>query len=169
MARNITPDEALVEHRLLRESPEKYIEKMSAFIGAHPDDSSGYFARAGGWQILRRLDKALEDIDRSLALDEKPITLLTRGELLMELGHYEEALKDFNRAETLDSAQWTDCWGPLYRANCHARLGHEQAALGDCSKLPDGFFSPGLSGTPSGNKKQIIAEIRRRAEAAKRG
>ena len=154
---------------MLWNEPEKYIEMISGFIKADPTDHVGYFSRHQAWVRVGRLDKALDDIDRAIALNDSVIGHLSRGKILSSLGRYQEALADFNRAEELDPAGWVDCWGPLYRADCRAWLGQADAALADCARLPEDFFSPGLSGTPSGNKAQITAAIRQRAAGAHNG
>lgn len=58
-------------------------------------------------------------------------------------------------------------FGPLFRADCHARLGDEAAALADCETMPDDHWTPGLFGTPVGTKQEVAAELRRRAAAAR--
>lgn len=165
--RDLSPGKLLAEHELLRTNPEKYIDMISDVIDRDPNDPSGYFSRAQGWERFGRLDKALDDFSESIALKDRAMARLRRGSVLMRMGRYSEALEDFNHAESLGPDKWVDCWGPLYRADCHARLGNEVAALSDCERLPDGFWSPGIYGEPGGNKAEITAEVRRRARAAK--
>lgn len=166
--RDLTPEKLLAEHKLLTENPEKYIEMISEMIDLDPTDPSGYFSRAHGWERVGRLDKALNDFDKTIALKDRMTARLSRGCVLVRLGRYREALADFNCAESLEPGNWVDCWGPLHRADCYAKLGNEAAALADCARLPDGFWSPGINGEPGGNKTEITAEVRERARAAKR-
>jgi tetratricopeptide (TPR) repeat protein len=165
--RKMTPEKFAAEHKLFWKNPEKYIEMVNGFIRENPDDSTEYFSRHQAWARLGKLDKALEDLNQSISLEDKVISRLARGSILCRMGRYQEALGDFNRSEEFDPVGWADCWGPLYRANCHARLGDERAALADCERLPEDFWSPGIYGEPAGNKTEITAEIRRRARAAK--
>ena len=89
--------------------------------------------------------------------------------VLRQLGEYRKAIDDFDRSDALDAKGFVDSWGPLFRADCHARLGNEEAALADCARLADDHWTPGIHGSPAGNKQEVIAEIRRRAVAARRG
>lgn len=164
--REVTPAELLAEHKILWEDPARYIEMISEFIRQDPNDSTEYFSRYHGWARLGRLDLALKDLDQSIELRDAAISRLSRGSILVRMGRYQEALEDFNRAESLEPEKWVDCWGAFRRADCHARLGNEAAALADCERLPEGFWSPGINGEPGGNKTEITAEVRRRARAA---
>ena len=166
----ITPEENMRRHQLLCSDPQRYLEMMNTIIAENPSDSHEYFARSHAWFMLGKQEAAIGDMDRSLALEDHYIVRLSRGNLLMELGRYREALKDYNRSEAMAPERWQDAWGPVYRADCHARLGDDTAALADCALLPeDGFIYPGLHGSPIGTKTEVIAEIRRRAAAARQG
>jgi tetratricopeptide (TPR) repeat protein len=164
-------DEALeqlqAEHEILRRDPRKYVEMMTGRIQDDPTDAHAYFRRHNGWASLGRFDDALADLDKSLALREHFSTHFARGELLCRMGRYQEALTNFYRSSELDSEDWYGDWGILERANCHASLGNEAAALADCARLGDDFSHPGYGGLPGGNKAEVTAEIRRRARAAK--
>lgn len=154
---------------LLRSDPQKYLALANELVRQNPSDSGAYWDRYSAWHKLGRNDLALQDLNKSLELKRTPSRLINRGELHRELVQYSEAIKDFDEAETLDPELWIGSFGSLYRADCHARLGNEKAALADCARLPEDHWTPGLDGTPKGNKQQVIAEIRRRAAAAKRG
>lgn len=70
----------------------------------------------------------------------------------------------------MDQKLWIDAYGPLFRADCYARLGDEASALADCAFLKDDHFLPyGLFGTARGSKQDVIEEIRRRAALARNG
>jgi tetratricopeptide (TPR) repeat protein len=161
-----TPERMLADHELLRRDPQKYVEMITGFIDDDPNDAHAHFSRHQGLQRLGRFDEALADIDKAISLEESVIKHIARGELLCSVGRYREALSNFNRSEELDPEKWLDAWGALHRADCHARLGNETAALADCTRLADDFWSPGIHGEPRGNKAEITAEIRRRARAA---
>ncbi len=108
-----------------------------------------------------------EDLNKSLTLEQHPITLKARGILLCDLGRYREAVRDFDQVEAPDPDLFVDSWCLLFRADCHARLGNEEAALTDCARLAENHWTPGLFGAPAGNKQEVMAEIRRLAATAR--
>ena len=57
---------------------------------------------------------------------------------------------------------------PHFRADSLARLGRLEEALADCAFIPEDHWMPGVLGLPRGNKAEFIAEIKRRAVAARR-
>ncbi len=160
-----TLKELEAQHRLLLSDPASYVALKTDEIHRNPQDSRALFDRYQGWLRLGKLDEALADINASIALNEQPISYLCRGEILCRLGRYDVALEDFDRAEQLDPARWPDLWGPLHQADCHSRLGHEAEALAACARLKDDHWTPGLDGTPAGNKQEVVAEVRRRLAA----
>jgi tetratricopeptide (TPR) repeat protein len=162
---NRSPKEIDAQLQLLFTEPERYIALKSREISEDARDSHAYFGRYQGWLRLGNLEQALADISASIALEEQPISYLCRGEVLCRLGRYETALEDFNKGEQLDPVGWPDLWGPLHQADCHSRLGHATEALAACTKLKDDHWTPGLDGTPAGNKQEVIAEVRRRLAA----
>jgi len=101
-----------------------------------------------------------------LALEDHYATHNARGDVLHALGRYQEAIESYKRSEALDPTQWIGGFGPLFRADCHARLSNEAAALADCDTMLDNHWTPGLFGTPAGTKQEVAAELRRRAAAA---
>jgi tetratricopeptide (TPR) repeat protein len=157
-----SPQELLAEHKLLQTDPARYVALKSEAIANHPNDSHAFFSRHQGWLTLGDLDQALTDISTCIAMEEKSIRYLCRGQILCRLGRHDRALEDFNRAEALDLAEWASHWGPLYQADCHSRLGNEAEAIAACAKLKHDHWTPGLDGTPSGSKREVIAEVRRR-------
>jgi tetratricopeptide (TPR) repeat protein len=165
--RNPTHDDLLQQHELLRSDPQKYLALIEEFIQRSPTEPNGYFRRHNAWDRLGRGDLALADLNRSLELEQHPITLKARGNLLRRRGRYQEAIRDFDQVEVLDPDLFVDSWGPLFRADWHARLGNEQAALADCARLADDHWTPGAFGAPAGTKQQVIAEIRQLAAAAR--
>ena len=93
---------------------------------------------------------------------------MSRGEMsLRALKRYREALDDYNRAEATDTEEWRGGFGRLYRAECHARLGNEKAALEDCAALRDDHWTPGHLGI-AGNKQEVAEELRRLARQARK-
>ena len=167
MADEITNDDIDRQFHLRRTDPEKFLELTNKLVEQHPDDASAYFARHQAWSRLGQLQLALTDIDKSLALQDRHSAHEARGRILHGLGHYREAIDAYDRSERLDPAEWRGGFGPLFRADCYARLGNEPAALADCDTMPDDHWTPGLFGTPAGTKQEVAAELRRRAAAAR--
>lgn len=165
--RKLTHDDLLQQFHLLRSDPQKYLTLTSEFIRQHPDTPDGYFSRHWAWGRIGRQDLALADLNKVLGLEKNPVSFRERGMVLRRLGEYRKALNDFDRSESLDPKGFVESWGPLFRADCHARLGNEEAALADCARLADDHWTPGLHGAPRGNKHEVIAEIRRLAATAR--
>jgi tetratricopeptide (TPR) repeat protein len=163
----ITSDVLSEQFNLLRTDPQKYLSLADEFVRSNPDVPDGYFSRHHAWGRLGRKDLALADLNKAISLEQHWINYESRAHLLCELGRYREALHDLNRAEAMDPEEWAGGFGLLYRADCHARLGDETAALADCARLPDDHWTPGLYGAPAGNKAQVTEEIRRRTAAAR--
>jgi len=163
----ITADDLTERFDLLQSEPEKYLALCNEYVRQHPSDSHGYFSRHQVWERLGRSDMAIRDLNGSLDIEEHPATLCARGILLGKAGQYGEAIKDFNRLEELDPKGFAPCGAALFRANCHARLGNEEAALADCALLPDDHWTPNLFGAPGGTKAEIAARLREIVEEAR--
>jgi tetratricopeptide (TPR) repeat protein len=167
MAKKITLDDIDRQHRELWKDPERFLELTNQLVEQHPNDPNAYFARHQAWERLGLSNFALADLDRSLALEDHYATHTARGGLLHGLGRYQEAVDEYDRSEQMEPTQWKGGFGPLFRADCHARLGDEAAALADCESMPDDHWTPGLFGTPAGTKQEVADELRRRAAAAR--
>jgi tetratricopeptide (TPR) repeat protein len=148
-------------HKLLRSDPQRYLHIVNEWLDGDPRNSDAYFDRHLAWMRLGEPRRALEDLDKALALSPDAAGFLSRGEVHRHLGEYEKALGDFARGEALDEEQWrADAIGLLLQADCHARLGDETAAIDCCDRLPDDFWTPGLDGAPAGDKTAIAARLR---------
>lgn len=167
--RDKSPETLKAEVDLLMAKPEAYLQMMTERLRQDPNDASLYFSRHHASARLGRLDDALADLDRSVEMDDMPIKRLARGAVLARLGRYRDALTDFQLGEAADTDKFIGNYWPLHGADCHARLGNLEAAMSECARITDGFFSPGLDGTPRGYKPEIEAELRRRAAAARHG
>jgi len=155
------------QYRKLRTDPEGFLAFADEGVRKNPTDPGAYFTRHQGWEHLGRLDLALQDLNTSIALEPSPVSLECRGGILRKMGRYEEAIEDFNHAQAMDPQGWKDAFLPLLRADCHARLGNETAAMADIANLRDDYWTPGLFGFPPGGKSVVAAEIHRRAVAAR--
>lgn len=164
-----TPEEVMVLHKILRSDPQRYLRIVNGWIGKNPANSHAYFERHLAWMKIGEPRRALDDLNKVVELDPDQVSLKSRAEVYRHLGEYENALRDFARAESLNLAKWEDDgFGLLFQADCHARLGNEAAALACCSRLPDDFWTPGLDGAPGGGKVDIAEKLRHIAAEARR-
>jgi tetratricopeptide (TPR) repeat protein len=163
-----TPDETLVFHNLLRTDPQRYLQVVNEWIDENPRNCHAYFDRHFAWMNFGEPQRALADINKVIELEPQPTAFMARGEIYRFLGEYQKALDDYHRAETIDPAEWQeDGFGLLFQADAHACLGDEAAAIACCARLPDDFWTPGLSGAPGGGKAEIAEKLRRIAAEAR--
>jgi tetratricopeptide (TPR) repeat protein len=161
-------DEELVRrYRLLRTDPQQFLALAHEDVRQDPTDSGAYFTRHQAWTQLGRRDLALQDLNTAIALKPQSVSFECRGEVLRDLGRYEEAIADFNRSEAIDPKAWDNAFNPVLRADCHARLGNETAAMADIARLREDYWTPGVLGFPAGGKAVVTEEIRRRAIASR--
>lgn len=166
----IMPSEQLIfEMRRLDSDPEACLKLANEYVRQLPSDSFSYFNRQSVYRDLGRLPEALADINAAIAAKPDAVSFHERGCTYRQMGLYQEALEDFERAQALDPKNFGDDWlFPLFRADCHARLGDEAAALAECAGLPEEHWGPNVFDLPGGNKQESMAELRRRAAAARR-
>jgi tetratricopeptide (TPR) repeat protein len=163
-----TPDELLAMHKMLRSDPQQYLRIVNEWIRENPNNRHAYFSRHFAWMKIGEPQRALEDIEKVIALKPTVVSFLSRAHVYRHLGEYEKAIADFNRGEAIDPKEWQDsAFGPFFQADTHARLGNEEAALACCALLPDDFWTPGFEGAPGGGKAEIADELRRRAARAR--
>jgi tetratricopeptide (TPR) repeat protein len=166
-----TAEELRALHDILRVDPQRYLRIVNGWIEQNPQNSHAYFSRHSGWMSIGELQRALADLNKVIELRRQPgaMSFMARGEVYRHLGQHKKALEDFDRAETIDPADWQHgiVFGLLYQADSHARLGNEAAALNCCARLPDDFWTPGLNGAPSGNKAEVAEKLRGIAAAAR--
>jgi tetratricopeptide (TPR) repeat protein len=166
MANEVTQDDIDRQFYQLLKDPERFLELANQLVERNPNDPMSYFTRHQAWESLGLLNFALADLDTSLALEDDYATHEARARILHGLGRYREAIDAYDRSEQMEPTQWKGGFGALFRADCYARLGDEAAALADCGTMRDDHWTPGLFGTPAGNKQEVAAELRRRAAAA---
>lgn len=164
-----TPEEVMVLHKLLRSDPQQYLEVVNGWIAENPASSHAYFERHFAWMKIGEARRALDDLSKAIELKPEPVSFLRRGEVYRHLGEYGKALENFDRAESMNRPKWEeDGFGLLFQADSHARLGNEAAALACCTRLPDDFWTPGISGAPGGDKAEIADRLRHIAADARR-
>jgi tetratricopeptide (TPR) repeat protein len=163
----VTKDQLEQNFHLRRTMPERYLALAEEFVRADPGNPDGYWYRYHAFNSLGLHELALADLDKVISHEQLWILYELRGNALRLLGRYEEALVDYNKAEEADPGGWSGGFGRLFRADCNARLGHEDAALADCVNLPEEHWTPGLLGAPMGNKAEVIAEVRSLAAEAR--
>jgi len=154
-------------HRCLRHHPLRALAIYQAYLAAHPDDPFGLLCRHQAWDALGELQKALADLSGAIELRPDFAGYSSRGMLLRKIGDHASAVADFTRSREVDEKTWKESFDPHFRADSLARLGRLEEALADCAFISDDHWMPGVLGLPRGNKAEFIAEIKRRAAAAR--
>lgn len=147
--------------------PYRALDIKNRYIAANPDDSRGYFSRHLTWARLGEYRKSLMDCSKAIQMQPKTFQFIARSEIHRALSDHVLALADLNQAHDMDRDEWLHSFGPHLRADSLARLGRLDEALADAALLPEDHWMPANSGLPGGNKQQFIAELKRRAAAAK--
>jgi tetratricopeptide (TPR) repeat protein len=162
-------EEFLEFQRFRRADPHRFLEIVSDWLRENPRNFRAYFSRHFVLREIGEPRRALDDLDKVLELNPTQAAFCARGMVHRELGEHENALADFHRGETMNKKEWQDAAVTLlFQADSYARLGDEANALDCCSRLPDGFWTPGFEGAPGGGKAEIAEELRRIAAEARR-
>jgi len=160
-------DEAF-EH-IRRKNPERSLEICDKYVNDHPDDPNGYYSRFQALSDMGENDRALADINKVLALDPNHGGYSSRAIFFHNIGNYERAIEDSTTGRELDNEAWEGSLDPRFRADSYARLGLLEQALADCEYFSEALLMPdGVMGLPGGTKQEFIAEIKRRAAAARK-
>lgn len=164
----VTSEDLDQQFDLMHSDPQRYLSLVNEYIRQNPSDAVGYGRRHQVWAKLGRHDLAMNDLDIGIALDPRnPALRFCRGWLLREIGRYEEAIEEINQAFELDPDRRLMGFGELVRADCHARLGNEAAAVADCALLGGDHWMHGFSDLPGGTRDEATAEVKRRAAVAR--
>jgi tetratricopeptide (TPR) repeat protein len=164
-----TPDELLELHKILRSDPQRDLRIVNEWIRDNPDNGNAYYDRHQAWMRIGEPRKALDDLNKAIAIREGQAAFVARGGVYRHLGEYEKALADYRRGEAMDPAQWAeDAFGLLFQADAHARLGDESAAQACCARLPEDFWTPGLHDAPAGDKAAVAERLKVIAAEARR-
>lgn len=163
-----TVEEIKAAHKILNDDPQLYLSIVDGWLRDNPNSHQAYLNRHFAWMRLGKPHKALDDMDKLIALNPDPLAYLSRGAVYRHLGEYEKALDDFGCGERMIPDDWDELgFGLLQQADCHAELGDEDKALACCARLPDDFWTPGLDGAPAGDKQTIAPKLRLLAAEAR--
>jgi tetratricopeptide (TPR) repeat protein len=164
-----TDAEEKIIHNIRQSDPQRYLKIVEGWLSENPNSYGAYFGRHFAWINLGEPLKALDDVNRALALNPHPLAYYARAEVFRHLGEYRRALDDFARSEAIMPEEWEDlAFGLLSQADCHARLGDDEKALACCARLPEDFWTPGLNDAPAGDKTAISESLKLIAVQARR-
>jgi tetratricopeptide (TPR) repeat protein len=158
-------DEALY---LRSKDPQRALEICERYIEEHPEDPNGFNERAEILFVLGENERAEGDFGKAIELDPHSGRHSVRGDFFRRIGEYQRGIDDLTRARELDEEAWRTSLDPVARADCYAHLGRLDEALADCAYIPDDWWMPAFDDFPGGNKKEIIEEIKRRAQSARK-
>ena len=153
--------------RCLRKDPRRALAICDSYLASHPNDQLALFRRYRALDALGELQKALADISRVIELKPDFAGYSCRGMVLRKMNDHAGAIENFTRSRECDEKTWKESFDPHFRADSLARLGRLEEALADCAFIRDDHWMPGVLGLPRGNKAEFIAEIKRRALAAR--
>ena len=88
-------------HRILRINPQRYLKIVEGWLSQNPDNANAYFSRHLAWMSLGEPLRALEDLNKALALSPHPLEYISRARVHRHLGEYQKALDDFARSEAI--------------------------------------------------------------------
>ena len=80
-------------------------ERFNEYIILKPNNPEGYFGRGRSYQYSKMFNRAIEDYDRTIALDNdhaNGLVYMKRGESLAGLGKYKDAIKEYDRAQEIN-------------------------------------------------------------------
>jgi uncharacterized membrane protein YhaH (DUF805 family)/Flp pilus assembly protein TadD len=94
--------------------------------------ANSYYFRAYALQTMGRLQEALSDLDKAIALEPDSSTnYLARGYLLSQMGRYDDALKDFATMLRRDPDSFSALGG---RGEVLEKIGRREEALADYAR-----------------------------------
>lgn len=92
MKQPTTPAELAALHKLLKSDPQQYLSIVNSWIDKDPTDHHPYFSRHFAWMKVGSPQKALDDLNRAIALQSNPdpMSFLARGNAYRHLGEYKK-------------------------------------------------------------------------------
>ena len=127
-------------------------------IALQPDNIALYILQGEALQNLSQPEKAIAAYNKAIASEASSITLVRRGSLYRNLGKYELALQDFERA-TNSNPKYVDAY--VNRGLTYYQLGNYAQALDDFNHVislnnrdPRGYLGKGLVSRQLGESNQ---------------
>lgn len=99
-----------------------YLKQAVAAVPTHPD---AWYQTAVQYRLMRQWDKALEAVNKAVALNPLPVFLAEQGVILEALGHKDEAFSSYRRATDSD-LNFANGW--YYQGNLLRDKGNMAAA-----------------------------------------
>jgi len=113
-------------------SIEQQMALVDQAISLEPRRPAYYETRAGYWIALRRFDRARSDLDRDIALVDRPYARFMRGLVACQAREFERSLVDFDQAIARQPENTQFYRG---RSLARAALGDAAGALEDAEHL----------------------------------
>jgi len=136
-------------------------------IALEPRRAYYYDTRAGYWIGFRQFDRALADLDRSIALNDRPYARFMRGLARCEAGDPAGALADFDTAILRQPANTQFYRG---RSLARAATGDAAGAMSDAEHLvsaapqwAESFYARAVACSMLGRDRDAIADLDRAA------
>lgn len=105
---------------------ENALSEYDALENDYGKDEFIYYHRADCYSELGLTDKALKEIEAAIAMDDDYYNSCRKGQILRTAGHYPEAIKAFDRAIEIDSA---DAFAYYAKGWCCELSGDDSAAM----------------------------------------
>lgn len=118
------------------------IKLYTEAIEINPDYAQAYYQRGELYRGLKQWDKAMADVESTLARDKKHLgALRRRGGHFFHTGKYAEAVADFTAAVKMKDHTWHDYY---MRGRALAALEESQSALRDFNRAIDESSKPSM-------------------------
>jgi tetratricopeptide (TPR) repeat protein len=165
------PDPATHEYMLALRGDEtgmsrqEQIAHLDRALALSPRRADIYETRAIYEIDLKRYDRALADVDRDIALVDRPYARFLRGLVLCESGRFAESLASFDTAIARQPAN-----SQFYRGRSLARAacGLADSALADASHLvaaapqqAESYYARGMALAGLGRDREALADFER--------
>jgi Tfp pilus assembly protein PilF len=90
-----TEEELLADHKLQRSDPRRYIQIANEWIRKNPRKANGYFRRHFAWLQLGEPQKALDDINKAIAIEPDQVSVHRRAKVYRKMGEHRKAYRRF--------------------------------------------------------------------------
>jgi tetratricopeptide (TPR) repeat protein len=147
---------------------EEQIAHMDRAILLAPHRAYYYETRAGYRVDLRQFDAARADLDRAIALLDRPYARFMRGLVSCQVGEFKRSLADFDNAIARDPKNTQFYRGrSLARAasgNAMGALEDAERQVRDAPQRAESFYCCGVARALLGRERDAIADFDRAAE-----